>query len=160
MDRCTGQTAIQFRAAALTVEESFARLQLYRFTALAACAYYPACPAALQVFNGLLGIEKTIQIGVKGYWTEQKYKFLLARNSACSLHFSSAAGSVKGYPFRVIKETQYDRESLNEETFSLPKLKPISISLHTGNKFSTAELKREGTALYGFPNQWSVRWTQ
>jgi len=157
LDQCTGTFIANLRAATLTMNESYQRLEVYRVAVVGGCLANPlACPELLQKYNDVAKIEREIQEGTKSYWSEQKGVWNGEIFHRCSLPLFTRKNKFPDFTFPIIQGSDADLVSLQSTRYLLAAARePTLLSLRYLNLISTAELKYKGA-----PNAWSIRWSQ
>jgi hypothetical protein len=156
LDRCTGEHVIRLRAAVLTMEESYSRLNTYRIGVLGVCAATVgvACPEAIKVFNKIADLERQIQISVDLYWSKQKLSWQFSHSRQCATQYPIKS-EFPDFPFSIIEEGPLSLIDLRDSRFAISSMSSIQLRLATATLASQAELKREEKK-----NAWSVRWVE
>jgi hypothetical protein len=162
LDRCTGEFALNLRAASVSMEESYQRIAIERKAAQAVCATLYGCPAAETALIAALTIEASLQQIVKVYWTtkESEWKDELANH--CNLGRHLLGNGITGGEFPPFNYPIVDPAlGINgtEEIGVL--LDPMDdIKLHIEENQHSSDLTSEAVAARMGPANWGVRWTE
>ncbi len=144
LDRYTGSYVLNLRAASITMENSYDRMEAYRIATLAACATITACPEALELFKTAATAEAGIETAAKTYWDLQKVSW-----NTLNLEKSE----FPDFPFEIVNP-ELSLTDLGSARFELKKSKTIELTLNKRNLKSTAELNRKHAHV------WNVAWTE
>ena len=164
LDRCTGEFALDLRAASVSMEQSYFRISLERKAAQAVCATLYGCPAAESALITALTIEASIQEVIKVYWTAKQSEWKNELSNHCNLGKNLFITKFKGNDFPSF-ENRYPivQPSLGrygaEEVGVL--MEPMDdIKLHIDEDKSSSHLTSEAVASRNSPMNWDVRWTE
>ncbi|MBS1959604.1 MAG: hypothetical protein JST80_09050 [Bdellovibrionales bacterium] len=138
LDRNTGEAALLLRAALITLQASYQRLDRYRVITLSLCPATPSCPTALQAFKIAAMTERLIEESVRLKWNEQRLKFM---SDYPDFNFQTAAGDTTDL---TIKWTAQFEARVNPE---------YRLDGWDGNLISQSTVGRVG-------HGWSVAWTR
>lgn len=156
-DRCSGKYVIQMRAAAVTIEKSYERLDEYRVGVLGICAATlgAACPEAIKVFNQIASIERSIQKATQVYWQAQSLEWKSVLGIDCHLPLWIMRSNYPQFPFEILKEGSFSLFDLKASSLR-PRIEThYRLRLWNRNFSSTAELTKEIAT-----HAWTVYWTE
>lgn len=154
MDRCTGEAVLKLRAAGITMESSYRRLEGFRLMVIASLADPVLFPEAVQLFRKAAQIEKAIQNQAKLYWEweEKNWSFLL--QARCKIPWSSTIGAFPQFPFSIVNPEIALIDLLKIKAFSIEIKTPLHLRLSHGKLQSEAVLERKKN------DAWEVAWKQ
>jgi hypothetical protein len=162
LDRCTGEFALDLRAASVSMEESYVRISIERKAAQAVCATFYGCPAAQTALIAALTIEASLQQIVKVYWTtkESEWKYELANH--CNLGRHLLGNGITGGEFPPFNYPIVDPALGINGTEEIGVLfDPMDdIKLHIEENQHSSDLTSEAVAARESPGNWGVRWTE
>ena len=149
-DQCTGKAVLELRAASLSFENSYARLEIYRKATIAACFTITACPEAMGLFQKAAYVEKGIEELIQTSWNVQKMTW---EARGCETPFPTPYSNFPAFPWKIVNP-EMDLFSLKGSKFDFGRPGDIRLGLRSNPIVSTAELKRRGN------HDWSVRWVE
>jgi len=154
LDRCTGVFVLNLRAASISMESSYQRVNYYRAAAALACSTVALCPEALEALELALQAEAGIERAVKIYWMEQKTVWIAELTQRCDLKLSfGSASKFPDFPFPII----IPEELLAVKTgLSSLKQNPPTFTLRLQNR----TLSSQAIAYRDTNSRWQVKWNE
>ena len=157
MDQRTGETVIHLRAALITLEESYHRLEIARVATILGCIapppvfISPNCPAFLRVFNMELKFERAIQQTTQRYWEAENLRWFFSKP------WFSSKSKFPEFPIQVIDAGPAELEVLKLGNYTIETPDKIQLTLRIDSLISTAEIKSRKV---GLSHEWKIAWTQ
>ena len=153
MDQCSGEFITHLRAATLSMENSYFRLEGYRTATIAACALVAPCPEALSVFQKIVKIEKKYQKTIELYWKEQQASWDHLLFVRCHLPIFTHVSRFPAFDFPELDGDITDLANVKELSFLFQPHTRI-LNLSTPQLRSTAQLKKDHF------HAWTIRWIE
>ena len=143
---------ISLRAASLSIEQSYDRLEIYRRATLAACLYPPFCPEAMSLFHQAAEIERGIEELIQVDWNLQKTSWEIGAPT-CKNPFSTRFSQFPDFPYKLV-DPEADLLPLDSTHFDLNGTPSLTLRLQLKPLVSAATLERRGS------HDWRIRWTE
>ena len=154
LDKCSGNFIIKARAASISMEKSYERVQKYQVaTEIAILAFPPQAEVAVLILKEAMTFEKLFEEGVEAYWREQQLVWNTEVAVRCEVSFATLRSSYPSFPYPIIDPALGVLEQ-SGTLFLMSTPKPIVLWLRQRNLRSAAELKRRAQS------EWTIRWTE
>lgn len=149
LDRCTGEALLKLRAATVTMEHSYQRLEGYRLAVIASLF----SPAALELFRKAAYVEQLIQKNAKALWQAEEAQWNHTLFLRCHVSWGVTGNTLPPFPFDIVDPNLGLLDLKRIQKFVITP-SPIVLKITYGKLSSVAKMEKKK------PFGWKVAWTQ